>query len=358
MTTGSRARAALLHALRTPESLRSIEPARWEALLREADAQRLAGRLAWDAYRVGLAPDGWLGDRLTGLRIQGAGSDRAIRWEFQRILETLLPLTTRVLALKGAAYVLLDLPFARGRRVADVDVLVPAGDLGRVEAALVAGGWAHAPLDPYDDRYYRLWTHELPPMAHGRRLVPLDMHHGLVPRTSRIRPDPARVLTQSVALEGGGYVPSPPHLAIHAAVHLFHDGEIAGALRDLVDLDGLFRHFGATPSFWTRFCDEAEAMDASRASFYAVRYARRVLQTPVPADVVSRAARWAPGRGPLAAMDYLVERALVWGRAGERSIAGAALRTRAHWLRMPPGLLLRHLAVKTARRWRGDAAPS
>jgi hypothetical protein len=352
MKIHDRAPAPLLNVLRHPAALAALDPAAWETLLRDADALRLSNRIAWDAGRIGCARQGCLGDRLDGLRVRGAESDRAIRWEFSRIAEAVRETQTTVVALKGAAYVLLDLPFARGRRVGDVDILVPRADLARVEAALVAAGWITLPLDPYDDRYYRLWTHELPPMLHERRRIPLDVHHGLVPRTSRIQPDPARVLARSHSLAGLDVrVPCPAHLVLHAAVHLFHDGEITGALRDLVDIDGLLGFYGRSPAFWNDFCGEAEILGVQRAAFYAVRYARRMLETPVPSETVAAIEEWTPRKGMLAAMDHLVCTALTRTGTANRTVAAAVLRARAHWLRMPPGLLARHLAVKSVRRW-------
>jgi hypothetical protein len=51
-------------------------------------------------------------------------------------------------------------------------------------------------------------------------------------------------------------------------------------------------------------------------------------------------------------MDHLVERTLIAGEDRKRSIAAIALRSRGHWLRMPPTLLVRHLTIKSYRRWR------
>jgi hypothetical protein len=340
----------LVDVLRNPGRLASVRPQDWEPLLLEADGLRLSGRLAHEAGRLGIRPPGPAGDRLEGLRLLSDNSDRAIRWEVRRIVEVLGDAGCPLVFLKGAAYLLEDLPFARGRRVADVDVLVAERDLGRAEAALREYGWELLPLEPYDERYYRLWTHELPPLRHTRRRIPVDVHHGLVPRTSRIRPDASRVLAQSRLVPNeGARVPSPAHLVLHAAIHLFHDGEIAGALRDLTDIDGLLRHFGQEPTFWDALQMEAAALDATRPVFYALRYTRRLLDTPVPPQVLNAVAEWAPGAAVLGLMDWLIEPALVHRGAGSR-LPTATLRARAHWLRMPPMLLARHLTTKTLRR--------
>ena len=56
-----------------------------------------------------------------------------------------------------------------GRRVADIDLLVSELDLSAAEAMLKCRGWDFSILDPYDERFYREWMHELPPMIHRER---------------------------------------------------------------------------------------------------------------------------------------------------------------------------------------------
>jgi hypothetical protein len=41
---------------------------------------------------------------------------------------------------------------------------VPRASLDAAERALVGAVWQMEALDPYDERYYRKWSHELPPM--------------------------------------------------------------------------------------------------------------------------------------------------------------------------------------------------
>ncbi|WP_311964411.1 nucleotidyltransferase family protein, partial [Acinetobacter baumannii] len=78
----------------------------------------------------------------------------------------------------------------RGRLFSDVDILVPKPRLDEVEAALMLHGWASTHLDPYDQRYYREWMHEIPPKVHVRRGISIDVHHAIMPETAADRPDP------------------------------------------------------------------------------------------------------------------------------------------------------------------------
>jgi hypothetical protein len=257
--------------------------------------------------------------------------------------------------LKGAGYAAIDLAPGRGRRVADIDLLVAKGNLTRVEELLSAHGWQSRDISEYDDAYYRQWMHELPPLHHAERHSTVDLHHAVLPTTSRLKPSSERLLAHAVPIgSAGDRVLSPPHMVLHGAAHLFHDGEIAGALRDLVDLDSLLRTFGAQPRFWDDFVREAQELDLTRPAFYAVRYAQRWFRTPVPAPVSQTIETWGPPAPVRAAMDQLVSRTLPDATRLPSRAAVFSLYVRSHWLRMPPLMLARHLTRKAVVRMFGE----
>ena len=103
--------------------------------------------------------------------------------------------------MKGSAYVMASLPPARGRYVGDVDLMVPRERIDEVEQRLLERGWQASELDDYDQRYYRESTHEIPPLQHPERDTPLDIHHTIVPLTSRARPDAQALLDAGVPFE-------------------------------------------------------------------------------------------------------------------------------------------------------------
>ena len=95
-----------------------------------------------------------------------------------------------------------------------------------------------------------------------------------------------------------------------------------------------------------------------RPAFYALHYARTLLDTPIPDSVLRHARRSAPPRPVLWLMDRLVPRALFPTHPDAPSRAAAVARfclyLRSLWIRMPPLLLVRHLAYKFyVRRIRG-----
>jgi hypothetical protein len=283
-------------------------------------------------------------------------NQRSLRWEVNRIQRALATLDLPVTLLKGAAYILADLPPAPGRLASDVDILVPKEWLADVERALIERGWETMKLDAYDQRYYRTWMHELPPLCHRDRDVVIDVHHNVLPESGRLHPDPGELLGAAMPVNGDRLkVLAPYDMVLHSAAHLFQDGELNGGLRDLVDLDGLMRHFGKETGFWEGLAKRSQQMDLERPLYYAMRYCRQWLRTPIPE--ISTLNR--PSRASLAIMDTLTRRALMpegWRRRSLRTqLARWMLYVRSHWLRMPPFLLMQHLARKAWSRTRPQA---
>lgn len=341
----------LMEVLADAAALPRVLQANAEMLFREAERARLH---AWLAHEIRARQlEGLLGSTLVA-RVRSADSighefERAVKWEVNRLRRALEDLKLPIVLLKGAAYVCAALPPATGRLVADVDILVPVDRLNDVETALLSHGWAFEPLEAYDVRYYRRWMHELPPMRHQQRRAQLDVHHAILPRSGRLRPDSARLLDRSVELEGQGVrVLCPSHMVLHAAVHLFQDGEVAGGIREIFDLHRMLEHFGRDAAFWTDFENEARALGLTRPAYYAVRYASRFCGTAVPDGLREPLSDWAPSAPALVVMDRLVASAFEHGSGG--GLARWWLYARAHWLRMPPWLLAQHLVSKAWRR--------
>ena len=141
-------------------------------------------------------------------------------------------------------------------------------------------------------------------------------------------------------------------MVLHSATHLFCNEDVGNSLRDLVDLDSLLCEFASEESFWPRLTVRAGELDLTRPLYYALRYAVRLLDTPVPDRVLGAAEIGRPPTLLRGLMDALFLRTLQPNPAsnGLGSLARGSLYVRAHWLRMPPLLLAQHLAVKALRR--------
>jgi Uncharacterised nucleotidyltransferase len=342
----------LARVLRDPATIDRLSP---EAFSRALDAAQRARLLGWlvEQVRAGHVPAAapeWLRDRLVTADALTRGYERAVRWEIDRLSRAFLDTGQTWILLKGAGYIAAGLPPGRGRRVDDIDVLVPRADLGRVEHILQENGWEFPEINAYDNRYYREWMHELPPMIHRERRSVVDVHHGILPRTSRLKPSSDRLLQQAETLGDGVRVLAPVHIVLHAAAHLFHDGEITGAIRDLVDLDQLLRWFGRDDQFWERLVEETPVMDLARPLYYALRYTQRWFGTPLPHVVTAAMRTWAPPAPVRRLMDVLVDGAMMGTSGRSASASVFALYVRSHWLKMPPFLVIRHLLRKSLRR--------
>lgn len=350
----------LLRSLLAPESVLSLDLAEWDLLIRQGRRANLLSRLALVLEQrldaIPLAPR----RHITGALLIARRQAHMTRWEVLCIRDALAPLGIEPVLLKGAAYLIADLPASHGRLFGDVDILVPKARIGDVETALLAQGWSFSPdLTAYDQRYYREWMHEIPPLGHHQRGTSLDVHHTILPPTARIKVNTEALFedTRTVAELTGVRILAPAAMFLHSAAHLFHEGELNNGLRDLFDLDALLRDFGHDPSFWTELVPRARALGLTRPLFYALRYTSQLLDTPMPSEVRRQAAADAP-RGQ-AWLDACYNRALMpMHESCDRTFTGSArlaIYLRSHWLRMPMHLLGVHLARKSWLRMQPEA---
>ena len=341
-------------ALRDVGALVRLKLPQWEALIREARRANVLPRIAVALDEMGLlaqVPPAPRAHLEAGRTLARAQAD-TVRREVAFIDRALAPVSPVVL-LKGAAYLLAGLSAARGRVFSDIDILVPRELLAQVESTLLRHGWAASKTSAYDQRYYREWMHELPPLKHHSRQTVLDVHHGIMPPTARLKPDSGKLLAASRPIAGEARLRTlaPVDMVLHSATHLFCNEDVGNSLRDLVDLDSLLRELAADQEFWPKLTVRAVELGLTRPLYYALRYAARILLTPVPASVLRAADIGRPPPALRSLMDALFLRTLPPGRAAEAlaSLARGSLYVRAHWLRMPPLLLMQHLAVKALR---------
>jgi len=348
----------MLLALRDPAALTGLSVAQWETLVCQARRTNLLPRVAVTLDGLGLLPQvpAPVGAHLEAARTLARAQADAVRREVAYIDRALAATGVPIVLLKGAAYLLAGLPAARGRMFSDIDILVPRPALAEVEAALMLGGWASAKTTAYDQRYYRRWMHELPPLKHVSRRTLLDVHHAILPTTARLKPDSAKLLaaSQPVVGEPRLRVLAPRDMVLHSAAHLFCNEDVGNSLRDLVDLDSLLRGFAQESGFWSGLTVRAAELDLTRPLYYALRYVAPILNTPVPASVLGEAEIGRPPPLLRGLMDAIFLRTLQPDRVGAAanlaSLARGSLYLRAHWLRMPPLLLACHLITKALRR--------
>lgn len=319
----------------------------WEAVLSAARAEALGATLAHHLADAADVPP-TVARLFADWRAASAVAQRQALWEAEMARRALTPAGVRFVLLKGTAYAAAGLPNAAGRQVGDLDILVAPADLDRAEAALLAAGWEWVKSDPYDDGYYRQHMHELPPLIHAVRDRMIDVHHSILPRTHRARPDMAVMLADAVAAgEGGQHLMlAPADMLCHCAAHCMVDGDLQGGLRNLYDFHRLAHHFARDDeAFWPALIERAQRHQLRAAVERAARLSHHLYGTGVPAALRKTRAGDALFRRRLLSRDE-------WGREG-RWWTAQLFYIRSHLLRMPLPMLLRHLWTK----WRKGHHP-
>ncbi|MDB5684524.1 MAG: hypothetical protein JWM75_2222 [Sphingomonas bacterium] len=330
----------LARVLADPDAARGLDAAAWTGLITAARAETLIGTLA---HRLEHVAKPVAAERILADARRSAAQARVhALWEAEMARRVLLPLDMPVVLLKGTAYAAADLAPAAGRQIGDLDILVPRERIDAAERALLAAGWEWVKEDAYDDLYYRRWMHELPPLIHRARDRMIDVHHTILPLTARPSPDAAALIANSVRLPNGLRILAPADMIVHAATHLFADGDLAGGLRNLWDVDRLVRGFAAQPGFWPALAASAAHHGLSAPVARALRLAERLYGTPIDRLIA----------GHPRASDGLFHRRLIardgWGRP-RAPLLRLGFYVRSHWLRMPPAMLARHLWAKARK---------
>ena len=342
----------LLDILKTPQNAGTLDPSQWVTLIHDARATNLLGSLArrLEAGQVTVPPDPKR--HLDGATQLGQRQRRSVQWEVNQIHCALLSLQRPIVLLKGAAYVLGSHPASLGRLFGDIDILVDKATLGDVESRLMLNGWVSAKASPYDQRYYRKWMHELPPMTHVKRGTVLDIHHNILPPTAKGRPDPQKIMARSTPTADTSMqwirVPCPEDLLIHSLTHLVHEGELGNGLRDLNDVDVMVRACANPSDFWPRFVEFAESMQLSAQVALGLTLAQKVFATPIPESVFKALTQ--RGKAPPTWLLWIY----LWSIPGLfdkqpkwiTMLARWVIYVRSHALRMPIHLLVPHLLVK------------
>lgn len=347
-------RSTLCEALLRPEMSVSFTVSEWEDCIRQARVSLLTIRLAQhlieaDVYdRVPNAVRKHLDAAVTLRDRQAVAAVNEVNF----ISEALGTIDVPVVLLKGAAYMADDLPPARCRVFSDFDILVPRSRLADVELAMLSHGWVTTHNSDYDQRYYREWMHELPPMRHFTRASFLDIHHNILPLSARNTPNAEKLLadTRAASAFDGVYTLSLDDMMLHNIVHVFQDGEFDKALRDLFDLRELVVTSLNGIQDWERLIDRARVLGLERPLFYAIDQLCRQLNFSLDADVRLRIDSLLPSRPVLALMRFALDRALspnhVTSSRSGTDLARLFLFIRGHAIKMPPHRLIVHLARK------------
>ncbi|SEA58689.1 nucleotidyltransferase domain-containing protein [Alkalimonas amylolytica] len=345
----------LIALIKEPQLAATVPKQDWVLIIRLLRKQQLLARYS-HLFRQAAVFDAlpaYARHHLQNAEILARKQCNQVAFEASELVTLLAPLKVTPLFLKGAAYSLaLGASIGQGRTYSDIDILVPKEAITSVEQRLALHGYFGEPMTPYDQHYYRQWTHEIPPVRHHSRGTIIDIHHNLVPPVSGRAPDISHFLTHLVTTEQGYQVLTLPAMTLHSIIHLLFNEEFKNGFRDLTDLHLLFLQF-KQPAQWDALFELATATGFCTELFLACRYCRSILATAFPDDFYQRLERQHGVTKNQAILDFAFKRVLAprhpvtdnW----QDKLADTLCWLRGHWLKMPVSILLWHLIVKSSR---------
>jgi hypothetical protein len=350
----------ILGFLKHPEICLSYTKQDWSLLLRVARNANILAHIGWilkhQSYFDSIPPK--VKDNINAAQRIVEYRKQTALWELDRLHHALKDENTDIIILKGGAYLISELPFSQSRMFSDVDILVPKVKIGAIEQKLLRQNWKSVKVDEYDQNYYRQWMHEIPPLRHVVRTIEVDIHHTILPLTSRLKPSPDKLIASAVKSKQSDFKTlSSSDMLLHSATHLFYDSDLDNKLKDLIDLDQLINHFRKEEEhFIEKLIERSKELDLMRPLFYALHFTQKILGTNISAKDLQNAKN--NTRIPiitLLVMNILVPLAILpehpdYPRYNVR-LARWLLYIRSHYLRMPLELLIPHLLFKSKVRW-------
>lgn len=327
----------------------------WATIVRILRDQQCLARVGWRLQRNGLIASvpQFVLNHLKNAELIAQKQHHQVQYEAKLLQRLLQPLTEHLLFLKGAAYSLQDnADVGRGRTYSDIDLLVDKQSLHQIERELCLHGFFAEDLDEYDQKYYREWSHEIPPLRHGSRGTLLDVHHNLLPPMTGRAPDIQLFFSHTVQTSSGYTVFSPAAMLLHSTIHLFLSEEIKHGFRDLTDLYLIIEQY-QNPAFWQELVNLAIASGFAAELLLALRYNQKILALQIPEQVQANLKPYQPGRLQLRCLDFIFMHKLQPLHSAyatsKDTLADLLLLLRGHYLKMPLWLLVKHLGRKFGR---------
>lgn len=289
--------SGLLQAARVAAILQGrwveIDESEWPEILAVARAHRVE-QLVFMALERGTcprsAPPPELA-QLAGRYLLTAAGNKKIFADLRDALQVLEEAGVQVVVLKGAALAETVYGDPGLRPMVDVDLLVRREHVERAVSALLAAGFRRAgppELRPGFDRDFRV---EIEMVSAGAQPVGVEIHWHLtgplfVCRRVNYPGLWSRVVPASVASRST-LVLGPEDWVLHLVAHACYKHRQLSLL-DLCDLDRLIRFFGERLD-WELLLALGEERRWLPAFAMAIEWACRLLETPVPEFVVTRA---------------------------------------------------------------------
>ncbi|UUM32242.1 nucleotidyltransferase family protein [Vibrio japonicus] len=345
----------LVDVLANPEALINLPPSALSNIIAEARYYNMLAQLKYICESKGYwnALHNQFKQHLDSGYLFYVNQRKQLANEAEQIAQVLTPLKVNWVYLKGGAYHLSEMKCFSGRMMNDIDILVEERDLARVEEAFKINGWLSSEISNYDDKFYRSWSQEIPPLRHLYRQIELDVHFNILPKTLKESLDGRYLFEESTVLNANSYekVMKPHAMLMHSAIHLFYESEYHKGLRDLYDIYILINAFGKESEFWRNLIDLQHKVGNERSVYCALRYSRKVFNVDIPSDILEYYNQYKPNTFYLRLLDFCFLNVFTSNYPPYRkfgyTLSELALYLRGHLKRMPLRLLVPHLAKKS-----------
>lgn len=265
------------------EPLKTVTPEVWQAVAAQASLHRVAPLLYRRTEELGLALPNELAAELRQAYRWNARRNMVLYQELGKVLGVLRARDIPAIALKGL-HLAADVYDSVGlRTILDIDLLVQADDLMRIERELFSLG-----CKPYDyhrvidrDNYHFLYT--LPESQ-----LSVEIHWTIVPASCPFTIDVEGLWARAGAVMLGNMsIPAlaPEDVLLHLCMHAAKDWYQA-ILRMLCDINEVVRRY-RTEIDWNVVCTRAREWGVLRSVYLMLRLARELLDTAVPADCLA-----------------------------------------------------------------------
>lgn len=277
----------------------------------------------------------------------------SVIWHFEQLLERNPP-SVKVALLKGAAYILGKKKNAKFRLISDIDLLVEKKSLAEAEFWLFLNGFAVSTSDEYDDYYYRQWMHELPPFVSAKSGLVVDLHHNILPISSKRHIDAKLLFENAKSIPPNCYLPCDEDLIIHAGVHLIQDSVFNRTLRDLCDQYWLLEDYVKPEKNTDKLLERAYMLGLNVDLAKNLELMQRILNrslTHTEERFVRQNLRRLP-TWPIERSCYLImlRQPTLSQWSVKHRIASSYLFAKSHFIKMPIKLLVKHTLVKSYKR--------
>ena len=278
---------------------------------------------------------------------------KQVEYECQEIIKTLKAVEIDPIFLKGASYTLRKSINSRGRVYSDIDILVKKSDIEVAEETLLQQGWRGQKLTRYDDKYFRKWTHEIPPMFHVRRGTVLDLHHHIILPISGRKTNLSLLTADLLTTESGALVLSVEAAILHSAVHLTLNDDVSNAYRDILDIVSLIESH-QNDDFWQNLQTLAIKCNFSQELYICLKLANKIAGINCPKEMI-KALRGQNNKFNLAKLnDWFIEQVFYYAilphsqliQTKHHKIALWWVYLRGHVKKMPLKVLIPHACTK------------